>query len=301
MPTNNYFNTQATGATLERHLLEDLVIEGIKINGVDVYLIPRDASNTMDFIYGEDPLKKFTRNYCIEMYMNEPTGWSGAGNLFTKFGLELRDDTTFVVARRSFMKQVPDQFNRSGGGPREGDVIWSPLTNSLFEIKRIEEEKAFFVMGNKKPFYYELICERMRYNNERFNTGLDKLDSDIIQHGYLIKFNLSSTGNGKFYKYETVYQGSSNAPVSLANVSFANTAMVQEYDNSKHTLNVAHIKGSFIPGRTVWGANSNASYLLISFNDMLDERIDDIIDNRRVEVEANTIIEFDPTNPFGSP
>jgi hypothetical protein len=298
--TNNYFNTQHTGATLEKQLLEDLIVEVIKINGVDVYLIPRDASNTMDFVYGEDPLKKFTRNYCIEMYMNEPQGWSGAGNLFTKFGLELRDDTTFIVARRSFMRHIPEQFNRSGGGPREGDVIWVPLTNSLFEIKKIEEEKLFFAMGNRKPFYYELSCERMRYNNERFNTGLEKLDSDIVQHGYLVKFNLSSTGNGKYYKYETVYQ--SNTPLSLASIASANhTAMVEGYDNNKHTLNVAHIKGVFTPGVPVWGANSNASYVLVSYNDMLDERIDDIIDNKRLQDEANSVIEFDPSNPFGQP
>jgi hypothetical protein len=205
-----------------------------------------------------------------------------------------------VVARRSFMKQVPTQFNRSGGGPREGDLIWSPLTNSLFEIKGIEEERAFFMFGNKKPYYYELRCERFRYNNERFATGVDKLDSDLIQHSYLLLFNLASTGNGKFMKYETVY-ASNSGPLTFSAQALANSAIVQGYDDVAHTMNVAHIKGTFPTGTTIWGANSNASYLLVSYNDMLDERIDDIIDNKRLQDEGNNVVLFDPTNPFGNP
>lgn len=301
MPTNPYFSSQsASGLTMERRLLEDLIVETIKINGLDVYVIPRETDSTVDMIYGEDPLKKFARSYCVEMYLNNTTEFGGAGNFFSKFGLEIRDDTTFVVARRSFMRHVPDGFRRVNGGPREGDLIWVPLMNALFEIKSIEEEKTFFALGNKSPYYYELTCERYRYANEKFTTGIDTVDDILIHRAYLIKFNLAASGNGKYIKYETVYQ-SNTGPLSPANIALANTAVVEEYNNVLHTLNVAHIKGIFSTGTTVWGANSNASYVLTSYNNMINERVDDIVDNRRLEVEANVIVDFTATNPFGMP
>jgi hypothetical protein len=302
MPTNPYFNSQTqTGATQERHLVEDLIVEVIKIHGIDVYVIPRTASDAFDLVYGEDPLKKFQNSYGIEMYMNNTQGYEGIGNFFSKFGLEIRDDATFIVSRRSMLRHVPSTYHRSAkGGPREGDLIWVPLTNTLFEIKKVEEEKNFFALGNKLPYYYELSCERYRYSNERATTGLTDLDSAMIDSAYLISLNLATTGNGQFIRFETIY--SSNAPLTMANIANANiTAVVQNYDHSTHTLNVAHIKGTFPVGTKIYGANSNASYVLLSYSDVMDVRENETIDNKRIETEANAIIDFTVTNPFGTP
>jgi hypothetical protein len=296
MPTNPYFNSQVhTRATQERLIVEDLIVESIKIYGIDCYVIPRDDV-ALDLVYGEDPLKAFSKSYAVEMFMNTPLGYGGAGNFFSKFGLEIRDDTTFVVARRAFITRVPSPYRRTTGGPREGDLIWCPLTNTLFEIKMIEEEKGFFQLGNQLPYYYEITCERFRYASERFATGLDDLNQAMQQHGYLIVLNLASSGNGKYFAGETIYQA--NTPGYNAN---ATLAVVQAYNHSNHTLNVAHIKGVFAPNVTVWGVNSNASYALTSYNDMADIRINDIVDNTRLEIAGNNIIDFSVSNPFGAP
>jgi hypothetical protein len=301
LATNPYVNSQHVSGTGEQYLVEDLIVEVIKMWGVDVYVIPRDTNDTIDWIYGEDPLKKFSQSYMVEMYMNNTMEWEGQGDFFSKFGLEIRDDATFVVARRSFSRHVPARFSRSNGGPREGDLIWSPLTNAMWEIKKVEEEKNFFALGRKRPYFYELKCERFRYSNEKFSTGITTIDEDMMKHSYLVKFNLSLSGsNGTYVRGETVY--SSNTKLDAANaVNAYATAVVADFNAANATLNVGHTKGIFTIGTKVWGVNSNASFVLTGFNDMVDERFNDIVDNRRLEVEANNVLTFDVNNPFGNP
>jgi hypothetical protein len=301
-PTSNYFNSQTqTGATLERRLVEELVVEVIKINGVDVYLIPREATDEFDLIYGEDPLKRFDKSFGVEMYLNQPTGYSGVGSFFSKFGLEIRDDTSFVVAHRSFIRHVPKIYNRELGGPREGDLIWCPLIQTLFEIKNVEEENNFFALGNQVPYYYELTCERFRYNNEKFNVGLRDLEEPLLRSGHVLSLNMSAVGgNGIYTTSEIVYV--SNVPLSTANIASAPIqAVVASYNHTAHTLNVAHSRGVFVSGSKVWGANSNASYTIANYDSLVDARLNDIVDNKRIENEANAIIDFTVTNPFGTP
>ena len=301
MPTNPYFlSNLQQGATMERRMLEELIIECIKIHGMNTYVIPREAVS-LDLVYGEDPLKRFSKNFGVEMYMNAPVSYGGAGNFFSKFGLEIRDDTTLVVTRRSYMSQVPSAYNRTNGGPREGDLIWIPLTNTLFEIKSVEEEKQFFTMGNKTPFYYELTCERYRYSNDRFATGIEALDDDVIENAYMLSLALTAAGgNGRYITSETVYM--SNTKLSSAAIASANVkAVVVDHNFAASLINVAHTKGVFTVGTKLWGANSNASYVIASSDPMMDVREDNIIDNKRLENEANAIIDFTVSNPFGTP
>jgi len=299
--SSTYINSQALlGVSGEQYIIEDLMNEVIHNFGIDAYLIPRDENTPFDMVYGEDPLKTFKKNFGIEVYINNPTQWDGVGDFFSKFGLEFRDDSNIIVTRRMFMRRVPTIYNQQGGGPREGDLIWIPLTNALVEIKNTNEEKSFYMLGRKVPYFYEMRCERFRYSNEKFTTGLDDVDSQLIDHGYLIQFNLSTTGNGFYTKYETVYQ--SPTPLPLDQIALVNaTAVVEEYDSSRAILNVAHTKGVFTANIPIWGANSNASYVLISYDDMMDVREDTIIDNRRLEIEGNNIIDFTVQNPFGTP
>jgi hypothetical protein len=295
MPTSVYFNSGShTNATLEKFLLEDLINEFIKIHGVDVYLIPRESMQSdIDWIYGEDPLKKFDKAFCIEMYPKDVDGWKGAGDFFSKFGLELRDDGTFIVARSAFLRYVPTQYNRSGGGPREGDLIWFPLTHTMFEIKHTEEETEFFALGKKTPYFYELSCERFKYSEEVFNTGDSVLDDEMLSYAYAVQMQLSVSGaNGSFYRGEQVYQGA-----NLASATAYGTLVV--FDKPNATMNIAHIKGSFVGNTAIRGANSNASYILVSEDDISDSIADDIIDNKRIEDEANVIVNFSEDNPFG--
>lgn len=296
MPISPYFSSaQHSNATQEQFLLEDLINEFIKIYGVDVYILPRESQQEdIDWVYGEDPLKRFDKSFAVEMYLKEASSYSGQGDFFSKFGLELRDDTTLVVARRAFMRYVPNQFNRSGGGPREGDLIWFPLTHSLFEIRNVEEETEFFTFGRRKPYFYELRCERFKYGDEIFTTGQPEVDNEILTYTYTITLALSSAnGNGKYYSGETVFQGT-----DLANSTAS--AIVVAFDYPAMTLNVAHIRGTFASSTPIWGANSNAHYTYVTSDDISDIRIDDIVDNKRIEVEANKLVDFSEDNPFGN-
>ena len=140
MATNVYFQSGNTSGTAnEQRLVEDLVIESLKIYGHDVHYMPRTLVNR-DTIFDEDELSKFTQQYPLEMYMENVEGYEGEGELFTRFGIEIRDQATFVLSKRRW-EQMVDREEDAGGTfqltarPAEGDLLYFPKTKSLFEIK----------------------------------------------------------------------------------------------------------------------------------------------------------------------
>ena len=154
--------------------MEDIIIECLKIYGFDTYYIPRAAVNE-DTILGEDTLNKYSSAYPLEMYMQNVTGFEGDGDLMSKFGVEIRDTATFIVARRRWDEVIA----RSGDAvlttrPAEGDIIYFPLTKAFFEIKFVESTDPFFQVG--KLYVYKLQCELMQYSSEIFNTGMSEID-----------------------------------------------------------------------------------------------------------------------------
>ena len=176
MATNFYFQSGIPGGrSSEQLLMEDIVIECLKIYGFDTYYIPRATVNEDD-ILGEDVLNKYSSAYPLEMYMQNVTGFEGDGDLLTKFGVEFRDTATFVVARRRWDEVIA----RSGDAvlttrPAEGDIVYFPLTKAFFEIKRVDATDPFFQVG--KLYVYKLQCELMQYSSERFDTGISEIDS----------------------------------------------------------------------------------------------------------------------------
>ena len=176
MATNFYFQSGIPGGrSTEQLLMEDIIIECLKIYGFDTYYIPRAAVNE-DKILGEDVLNQYTSAYPLEMYMQNVTGFEGDGDLLTKFGVEFRDTATFVVARRRWDEVIA----RSGDAvlttrPAEGDIIYFPLTKAFFEIKRVDSTDPFFQVG--KLYVYKMECELMQYSSERFDTGVSEIDN----------------------------------------------------------------------------------------------------------------------------
>lgn len=176
MSTNHYFQAGIPGGrSSEQLLMEDLIIECLKIYGFDVYYLPRSTYNE-DLILGEDPLNRYTSAYPLEMYLQNVTGFEGEGDLLTKFGVEIRDTATFIVARRRW----EDAIARTGDAqlttrPAEGDVLYFPLTKSYFEIRRVELKDPFFQLG--KMYVYKLECELMQYSSEEIKTGNKEVDS----------------------------------------------------------------------------------------------------------------------------
>lgn len=172
---NHYFQSgRSIGRSSEHNLYEDLIIESMRIYGLEVYYMPRSPGN-QDNILTEDNLSSFNYAYPIEMYMENVEGFQGDGELLTKFGIELRETANFIVSRRRWEESIGNYGNTVLQRPAEGDVIYFPLTKSFFEIRKAESKQPFFQIG--KLFVYKLYCEMMQFSNERVNTGIDEIDS----------------------------------------------------------------------------------------------------------------------------
>lgn len=290
MATSVYFNNFSPAVINEQRLMEDVIIESIKIMGHDVKYLPREAYDSTDDVIGESPQAKFTRAYTVEMYLANVEGYEGDGDFFSKFGLEIRDTSNFIISRRTFERYIPSTIATR---PREGDLIFVPLLGKIFEIKFVEEELMFFSLGKRSPFIYELRCEVFRYSQEDFETGDE--DIDDIEHSiaYTIELNLGA-GSGNYNMQEMIYQG---ANMSSSTVS----AEVKDWDNANNRLQVINIKGVFTNGLQVIGEMSNTRYVLTNYDDLADLINYDDSDNRVIQTEANNFIDLTEINPFGVP
>lgn len=166
MPTNFYFNNFENSQ--EQLLIEDLVIESIKIYGHEVWYCPRTVNNE-DQVFKEDELSTFGSAYQIEVYIKNVEGFEGEGDFLSKFGLQIRDRITFTISRRSFFENVVGLQR-----PREGDMIFFPLTNKGYVLRFVEHEAIFYQMGALQTF--DLVCELFEFNQETFSTGIPAID-----------------------------------------------------------------------------------------------------------------------------
>ena len=170
MATSVYFNNFE--ASMEQYLIEDLVIESIKIHGHDIYYITRTAG-AVDDVLNEDDLSEYKRADFIDMYIKNFDGFEGEGDFLSKFGLEIRDEMTLTIARRTFELDVA-QYTQNDR-PLEGDLIYFPLNKKMFEVKFVEHEPVFYQMGALQM--YDLRCEMFEYSQETFSTGVAEIDT----------------------------------------------------------------------------------------------------------------------------
>ena len=170
----------------EQNLYEDLVIESLKFYGQDMYYLPREIVNK-DKVFLDDVPSHFSDAYKIEMYIENADAFGGEGDLFSKFGVELRDQATFVVARRRWKKLIGDKLDAYNFRPREGDLIYMPLSQSMFEIFKVETETPFYQLSQLPTF--RLQCELFEYNDEDFDTDID--DIDIIEEESAYQYKLT--------------------------------------------------------------------------------------------------------------
>jgi hypothetical protein len=170
MATNFFFNNFK--ASQEQLLLENLIIESIKIYGEDMIYIPRNIGK-LDTLYTADDQSYYDKNYEIEMYIKSVDGFSGDGNFLSKFGLEIRDQVVFSVAQRVFNNEIGEytSFTR----PREGDLVYFPLNNKCFQIKFVNKFEMFYQLGALQT--WEITCELFEYAGERLNTGIAEIDA----------------------------------------------------------------------------------------------------------------------------
>jgi hypothetical protein len=166
MTTNSYFNNYSSAS--EQEILEDLIIESIKIYGQDMIYLPRQNNNPDD-LYGTSDLVTFSTHYPIEMYLTSVDGFAGDGDFMSKFGLEIRDQIVLSVARKRFSEEITNLPR-----PREGDLIYFPLNDKCFEIRFVNNKKLFYQLGSLPM--YELTCELYEYSSEKFETGISAID-----------------------------------------------------------------------------------------------------------------------------
>lgn len=178
MSTNFYFNNFTN--SMEQNLIEDLVIESIKIYGHDVFYAPKRI-NAKDEIYGQDSLVSFDTAYPIEMYIRSYDSYEGDGQFLSKFNLEIRDQVTFTIAVRTFLDEVgTNEVNYTR--PKEGDLIYLPMADRLFAIKYVNKTPVFYQMGSLQT--YDLVAEMFEYSSERLNTGIEAIDN--IERDYTL-------------------------------------------------------------------------------------------------------------------
>lgn len=222
MATNPYFNNNKYSPTQD--LMEDLMIESIKSKGLDVYYIPR-RFRKLDQVFGEDVLSHFDVSFPIEMYLETFNGFEGEREIVSKFGIEVRDNMSLVVAKKRFQQEaakVPTMADRpiELEAPMMGDLIYFPLSKGLFEIKYVDNKQVFFQGG--KLYTYRLDCELFKYSMEEIDTGVS--DIDVIEDNIVSLIDEDGDGtpdaiqDGKTIKDNTIIQQNASSLLDFTEV-----------------------------------------------------------------------------------
>ena len=314
MPKNTYF-TQ--GSITEQGLYEELVIEAMGIYGTDVYYLPRKIIS-QDDITNEVIESQFNETHLIEMYIESAEGFEGDGTLLSKFGLEIRDQINLVVARKTF-GQTMQESQEERIRPTEGDLIYLPLTKSLFEIKFVEHEQPFYQLKNVPVF--KLNCETYEYRGEEIDTGIVQVDAIQSIHASTTSVGVKLLGTGD--QPDTLLTGGdelSNSDFLLGETllatfpdgSTANTELLGWNDSvSPIIFNLGSLSYTSTTGRipklevgtTLTGLNSGATAEIIKEEDLTSELYDNDPDNDAADFEAlnSNYLDFSEFNPFGEP
>lgn len=279
MPTNVYFDT---GTKPEQALYEDLMIEQLQIYGQDVYYIPRKLAGT-DAIWQEDISSSFESSYLIEMYMENVDGYEGEKELMSKFGLDIQDDATFVVARRRWEQFISVDNNIIvSSRPNEGDLVYFPKGNKLFEITFVDQDDPFYQVHNLPT--YKLKCKTFEYASEVIDTGIAEIDAvetdnslDQMQH----QLTLEQTA---IFNEEVRLEN--NEGLITLETSLGGHKLITEDET---------LSGSLIQENIIEGAA--ASYIILETYNIAT--IDENSQNDDFELADDTILDFTESNPFG--
>ncbi len=279
MGTNNYFRN--FNSFPQQQLLNDLTKEVIQINGIECMYIVKSASSK-DTIYNEDVTARFTSAKKMEMYINTPEGFEGAGDVVSKFGLDVQDELNVIVNKERFTEEA------NLATPREGDLIYLPLGKGLFEIKFVEHEKPFYTLG--KNTVYELNCEMFRYNNQLFDVPAMEMGEifDQIERQNAITRAFNMGGIDVYKVGENIYQGAS---LDLA------TASAKVSSQSGAILNVYRVGGTFEIGVPIVGEKSEISNNLLSVDDQVIST-SAYDDNKEFETDGDNILDFSEIDPW---
>ena len=284
MPTNVFFNH---AVNTEQHLYEDLVVESLRIYGHECYYRPRNVIEE-DTILGEDIQSTYGDAYSVEMYIENVEGFEGEGDLFSKFGVQVRDQATFVISLRTWERFISLDGNLATSlRPNEGDIIFFPMSGSVFEIRFVEHENPFYQVG--KLFVFKMQCELFEYSGEDFDTGIESIDIVEDEQAYTIQMTMAAGGSGNYTLNENLTL--SGVVVGEVVAWRADDRLLTIKDNTK-TLLVDDV---------LVGASSTSSHTIETITDVLTMGNDAMSQNKEFEDKDTSYLDFREVNPFGEP
>jgi hypothetical protein len=300
MPTNVYFSH---GTRNEQYLIEDLIIESLKIYGNEFFYIPRTLVSK-DNILGEDRLSEFKSSFPIEMYFENVDSLDGQGAFIQKFGLMMEQSATLVVARRRW-DQLVGRYGQTiiPQRPCEGDLIYFPLSKGLFEIKFVKHQDPFYQLG--KLYVYKLQIELFQYSSERIDTGIREVDA----FESLKTFTTNQTRNPTSRVLKVTMTNNGSGYTSVPTVTFtsgsgigaAGTAVLGTGSNAGKVVAVTvtedgqNYQVAPIIDFTGGGGTGAAATATLEID---IDKVESYGDNNSFKEEGNDVI-FSETNPFG--
>lgn len=286
MPTNQYFRSNFYG-NAEQTLVEDLLIETIKIYGLDCEFVPYTLVDE-DRLFGEDKIMRYEKAYPMECYIENVQGFEGRNDFLTKFGLQIEEQGSLIVA----MKRFRQCSNYTLYRPREKDLIYMPLTDSLYEITFVEHEKIFHQVGMISNLVYNMKIDLMNYSNQQIRTGVRYIDRFENEFAHAVQFQLD-IGTGRYVVGETVYQGADLATASAK-------AVVIWYNRETKVLKVKDTINQFDPALIIRGATSGVEYT-IATHEPKELPNSPIANNKQIKDESQGVLDWSEDNPFGEP
>jgi hypothetical protein len=290
MATSTYF-PDFGGRDTEQNLVQDLVDEQIFLFGADCKYIPR--KKIIDKTMSDLILSRFEEFAVVEMFLINVEGFGSPSEMLSKFGLKITDEITFAISKRRWLNYVDPLIDTTvQTRPNEGDLIYYPLTNDLYEIKFVEREEPFYQLGNQ--YIFQMTAELWQAGNAQFETG-DELLDDFGRDSNVFPIYLKTGGTGAFIVGEKIEQTYTvdGAPVTVS-------AIVAEWNATSRKLRVTDVIGQFRINTAVEGEDSGAIWQVDNFSTIDFDITDyDNAQNKYYEDKADDIIDFQEGNPFG--
>ena len=283
MPTSPYFPSYYGGTTGEQGLVQDLVDEQIKLFGTDIYYLPRTLIT--DGVLDDVIYNKFESQFQVEMLLQNVEGFGSPSEFISKFGLRITDEVRFVVSQRRWEEAAAGYNLTVPGRPNEGDLLYFPLTEDVYEIKFVEREDPFYQLG--KIYFYTMTAEIYEYGSDDISTGVAEIDEIETLFSNAIALTLSVGGTGTFQVGETVTGSTTGTE-----------AEVKSWDDSTRIMQVINRTGTFATGEAITGNTSSAVWVVGTF-DTLNNTNSEYDQNRVIEDAADNIIDWTEGNPFG--
>ena len=261
------------GTSSEQRLAQDLINEHLKIFGVEVTYIPRKFVNKLS-IMEEVQSSKFDDNFAIEAYVNNYDGYGGAGDVLTKFGMSLKDEVTLTISKERFEDFISPFLAANDDGtdqsevtlssrPREGDLVYFPLGQRLFEIKFVEHEDPFYQLG--KNYVFQLKCELFEYEDEVIDTSIDAIDTQVQDEGYITNLRLVGLGRtatataalGQGYVREIFLNNDGSGFTSAPTITFENSPA----DNPARAIGILTTRANVTSIEKILMTSAGAGYV----------------------------------------